>query len=121
MLQDKLTARMILSIVGLVQVFDIFVHVASNQIEPLRIAGNIVIFAWLVALAFVGVAIRKSLTRVTLLALVAYLALNAIFLGVEGFTNQGETRTVMFLLVAVTTVLSAFYAFAYKNIEGRNT
>jgi len=126
MLQDRLIARMLLSIIGLVQVFDIFVHVALNQAEPLRIIGNIVVLLLLASLAFRSGASKTNFRQIALGAVISYLVLNGIFLAIHGVTNQGNPRTVMFLLVGVTTVLSLFYTFAfnpnnsYDNSNTRN-
>lgn len=99
----------LITVIALVQVLDILVHVTTDMIEPIRMASNVFIFAWLgtvlsgrlnhlawrIAVGFVGV----------------YVVLNAVFLAEEGFTNpdnNDEFRTVLFVLVGLTLALSVW-------------
>ena len=91
-------------VLGLVQVFDVGVHVAAGQIEPLRVAASVLIAGW----AIVAV-VRRAATRglAVQAALGAYLLLNAVFVALEGLTNPaqgGAVRWMLFALVAATTV-----------------
>lgn len=94
--------------VGLVQLFDILIHAATDQIEPLRVTSNVIIFLWL------GLeAARQVRGRVIPAAAVAaYILLNGAFLATEGFTNPqqgGAVRWMLFVLVAVTLALAAAF------------
>ena len=48
-------STMILRLLGigiaLIQLFDIIIHAATNQIEPLRVSSNIIVFLWLAVVA----------------------------------------------------------------------
>jgi hypothetical protein len=94
-------------LVIVVQLFDIIIHAATDQLEPLRVISNLIILIW-VALLLVD----KFWERAISLALVfigAYLGLNLIFLALEGLTNPntGALRSMLFILVILTTGLSA--------------
>lgn len=94
------------AIIALVQVFDIVIHVGTNQIEPIRIASNVFIFVWL------GIVVSGRLNhmawRMASGFVGVYVLLNALFLVEEGLINptNGQFRTMLFVLVGVTLVLS---------------
>lgn len=91
-----------------IQVIDIAIHAATQQIETLRVASNLLILAW-VAVVMLG-KIREKFTVVASSTIGTYLALNVIFLLREGLTNPnqgGELRVMLFVLVGVTVVLSS--------------
>lgn len=91
--------RLTLVLAGLLvalNVFDIVVHVATDQVEPLRIAGNVVVLVASLALLFVASARRAWVPAV---AGGVSLALNAVFIALNGIGVAGA------VLVAVTTVL----------------
>ncbi|MFN2323853.1 MAG: hypothetical protein ABR510_12950 [Trueperaceae bacterium] len=92
------------AVLGLIQGFDVGVHVASGQLEPLRVAASLLVTVW----AIVAVVRRDAARRtVVVAALGAYLALNAVFLALEGVTNpaqDGAVRWMLFALVATTTI-----------------
>ena len=94
--------------IALIQLFDIAIHAATDQLEPLRVASNAVILLWLVLMAF---GILRGYARQTGIASVGlYLLLNALFLAQAGFTNPaqgGAVRWMLILLVALTVALSA--------------
>lgn len=95
----------------LVQLFDIVIHVASNQAEPMRITSNIVIIVWIVVILLGWLTERLRTTSIATLGI--YLLLNLIFLAQNGFTNpeQGDApRTMLFFLVTITLVLSGLFA-----------
>jgi len=88
-----------------VQVVDILIHAATDQIEPLRVLSNAVILLWL-GLAAAGRVKGKGLP---LAAVAIYLLLNALFLVQAGITNpqQGDAvRWVLLLLVALTVTFA---------------
>jgi hypothetical protein len=91
-----------------VQVFDIVIHVATNQAEPIRITANLLLIAW--AGLIDTDRFRSQLQRSGALLVAAYVVLNLVFLFQEGFTNPnqgGEPRLMMLILVALSTALSA--------------
>lgn len=106
------------AVIALVQVIDILIHVGNDMIEPIRILSNVFILVWLgivlsgrfnqipwrVASGFVGV----------------YLLLNVVFVATEGFINpaNGQFRTVLFVLVGVTVVLSVWLTCRISNRTG---
>ncbi len=99
----------------LVQIFDIVIHAATDQLEPLRVTSNLIIIAWLATIAF-----RRSKGKNVTAALISiggYLGLNIIFLALEGLTNPntGELRITLFILVFLTAALSTGFHFQMKN------
>lgn len=104
--------------IGLVQVFDVAIHVASGQVEALRISSNTIILLWLIATSAREVQGRRVL--IAALAIVAYLGLNGIFLALEGFTNAsqgGAPRTMLFLLVSTTFLLSTVLSIVFVGAD----
>lgn len=94
--------------VALVQLADIAMHAAIGQLEPLRIASN--------GLMLVGAAaamVRRGhrlIMPVVAGCIVAYLVLNLLFVLLYGITNpeqEGQVRTALIALVALTVALSA--------------
>lgn len=84
-------------------VFDIVLHVAIDQVEPLRISGNLVVLAAAVAVLLVPVA-RHAWVPAAAGAI--SLALNLVFVFREGIGPLGA------ILVAVSTALCAAIAIA---------
>ena len=98
--------------IALVQIFDIFIHAATDQLEFLRVTSNILILGWL-GLAATG-KLNKKFLGVSVSSVGLYLLLNFLFLLQEGFTNPeqgGAPRTMLFLLVLLTVGLSALLTF----------
>lgn len=90
---------------AIVQLFDILIHAATDQIEPLRVTSNVVILLW-VGLAAAGRVRGKALPGA---AIGAYILLNSAFLATEGFTNPqqgGAVRWMLFVLVIATLSLA---------------
>jgi len=95
-----------------IQLFDIAIHAATDQIEPLRVASNLIVMAW-VALVMAGI-IREKVVLAVFGSVGTYLALNGLFLLREGVTNPaqgGELRVTLLLLVGVTLGLSALLTY----------
>lgn len=95
------------SLVALVvlQIADVVIHVATGQIEPLRIASNVVILA-----GSLGAGLGFRNPKVSLLiASVAYLALNIAFLARHGVVNPATEsfRSPLFGFVVVSLLLNA--------------
>lgn len=101
------TALLVLLGNTLVQIFDIMIHAFADELEPLRVASNLVILLW-IFLSF------RSTPQSTpywggYLAVGLYLVLNVIFIALNGVTNLnqgGAFRTVLFILVGLTCALS---------------
>lgn len=102
--------------IAIVQIFDIFIHAATNQLEPLRVTSNLVLLAWLMIWMFGK---SKDIFRTTSIGAIGlYLLLNIIFLAREGFTNPkqgGEPRAMLFVLVFLTAVLATIFVTKQKN------
>lgn len=93
--------------VALIQIFDAIVHIATNQIEPIRIASNVIMIAWVAGL-WAGW-LKGQSRRISLGAIGIYLLFNLIFLAQHGLTNpnQGDAlRTALFLFVGLTVLIS---------------
>ena len=100
----------------LLQLFDIFIHAVTDQLEILRVTSNIIILLWL-AIAATGKFNGKFL-QIAMGSVGTYLILNIIFLALEGLRNMeqgGELRVTLFLLIFLTTALSALLIY----IRGR--
>lgn len=103
------STRLIGAAIALVQVIDIIIHAASDQLEPLRVTSNVVILLWLAAMATGR--IKANFRPVAIGVVGLYLVLNIIFLALEGVTNPaqgGALRLPLFVLVLLTLVLSLF-------------
>ena len=102
-------------VIALLQVFDIVIHVTTDQAEAIRITSNVIIMVWLLGV-MTGKAIASARYS-ALAAIAAYLALNAVFLALEGVVNSesGELRTTLFLLVALSTALSTIVALLLQR------
>ena len=102
----------------LVQLFDAVIHIATDQLEPIRITANVIIIVWIIA-ALTGW-IKGRFRSSFLAAIGVYLLINLIFLTQNGLTNpeQGGTlRTTLFLLVFLTVTLSALFTFRTPAIS----
>ena len=100
-------------VIAIVQVFDIFIHVATNQAEPIRITSNIIILLWLTTV-FILSTFNTNFLKMAIGSIVAYLVLNIIFLMLEGVTNAeqgGELRVTLFVLVLLTVTLSTLLTY----------
>lgn len=92
-----------------VQMIDVIIHAATNQLEPIRVLSNMLIILWL-ALAVSGrFAARFQQTAVGFVGV--YILLNAYFLVTQGLTNptSGQPRTALLVLVALTVAISTVW------------
>jgi len=99
----------------IIQLLDIVLHAATDQLEIIRVTSNLVILTWL-ATSFSGRV--KNLFPISLGAIGAYLLLNVLFLAREGIYNmeQGDSlRVTLFVLLLLTV------AFSTLLIYRRNT
>lgn len=94
-----------------VQIVDVAIHVATDQIEPLRIASNIVISA--AALVWSTFPPLRQ-PWVIWGAGVVYLALNMLFLGRFGLINPAteSLRIPLFVFVAASVALLSWVSRA---------
>jgi hypothetical protein len=92
--------------IALVNVGDIVLHVAIDQVEPLRIAGNIVVIVAALGMLAVG-ALRIPV--VPILAGLLSLVLNLIFIVTSGIGGLGA------VLIALTTILLALLAGSLRR------
>lgn len=102
--------------IALVQIFDGIIHAAANQLEPIRVAANIIILLWLVAINWGR--FKANFLPISFSSIGAYLVLNLIFLAREGLTNpaQGnEPRVMLFLLLILTLILSTWLTYLRKR------
>lgn len=83
-------------ILAALTVFDIVLHVAIDDVEPLRIAGNIIVLATALGILVIP---RMRRAWIAFAAGAWNLVLNLVFIGQEGIGMLGA------LLVAVTTVI----------------
>lgn len=100
-------------IIVLVQVFDILVHVLTNQVEPIRIVSNIIIIAWVLSNIFSVIPLNRAAGFGVLFL---YLVLNTIFLFLEGVLNAyGDYRILFFIFILTTLILSLQFSAAYHR------
>ena len=102
--------RLLGVVIILIQLFDIIIHVSTDQVEPIRIASNLVIIFWSIA-AMAGW-LKERFRNISLAAIGAYFVLNVIFLAQNGLTNPeqgGALRVTLFALVFLTVTLSALF------------
>lgn len=85
---------------------DIALHVAIDDVEPLRIAGNVVV---LVAAVLMLATARARHPLVPLVAGAVSLALNLVFIATEGIGGLGA------VLVATTSLLLAAATLAMRR------
>ena len=90
-----------------IQVVDFEIHYATDQVEVMRVVGNVVIAGWAI-LAALGIFQNGRHIAATL---GIYLAFNLFFLGQNGMVNaaQGGPRVLLFVLIAAT-LLAGFWA-----------
>ncbi|MEO0755141.1 MAG: hypothetical protein AAFY85_10140 [Pseudomonadota bacterium] len=89
-----------------VQVVDTAVHVATSQVEPVRILSNGLLSGW----AIWGLTGQVG-RRIGFIVIAIYLALNGLFLVMYGVTNpqQGDAlRVPLFVLVGLSTGLAVW-------------
>jgi hypothetical protein len=80
-------------------VLDIVLHIATNQAELLRVAGNVLIIAGS------GIVLLKRRSNfVLIIGLISYLVLNGIFIALNGIGSAGTmfiSLTTIFTLVSL--------------------
>jgi hypothetical protein len=106
----------IIVLLVVLQLFDIVIHAATDQLETIRVASNVIILVWLVAVASGRIHARS--VQAAAGAIGAYLGLNILFLALEGVTNpnqDGALRVTLFALVFLTVVLSTLFAILHRR------
>lgn len=89
-----------------VNVADIALHVAIDDVEPLRVAGNVIVIVATVALLLWD---RSRRPAVPVIAALLSLALNVVFIATEGIGPLGA------VLVAATTLILLATGFAMRT------
>lgn len=109
--------QMLMGLIVLVQVADVLLHAASNQLEPLRITANVLLCMGLAALF--SARGRALFAQVELFCVGAYLTLNAVFLATAGVVNplNGNVRLPLFVFVGVSALLSVWL----WRLQAKNT
>lgn len=100
----------------LVQIFDVVIHAATNQLEPIRVTANVIILLWLTVIG--SRRFTSKFLPISFGSIGAYLVLNLIFLAREGLTNpaQGnEPRVMLFLLLALTVTLFSWLTYLRRQ------
>ena len=112
-------------LVGLIvlQLLDVVVHVATKQVELVRIVGSVLVILWATALAAMTCAGKtlpwKASVGVWVLVMLIYLVLNVVFLAEFGPMNEGRPRIALFAFVLVTLGLAACGGRVYaKEVQG---
>lgn len=99
-------ARVLTIAVALLNLGDIALHIAIDDVEPLRVTGNVVV----IVAAFVLLLWPRARRLITpVLAAAVNLALNIAFIASEGIGPLGA------ILIAATTVLLAALALAMRR------
>lgn len=116
----RIDQTVVLKVVGvgiaITQLFDIMIHAATDQLEPLRVSSNLILLIWLALM--VSGRLQANSLRVAVIAILVYLILNVVFLALEGVTNAnqgGELRVMLFLLIFITVTLSSFLTYLYEK------
>ena len=98
--------------IALLQLLDIVLHAATNQLEPLRVSSNLVILLWLAITA--SGRLGDKFRWLAWASTGIYLLLNLVFLALEGFTNPeqgGALRVALLLFVFITVMSSGLFAY----------
>jgi hypothetical protein len=96
------TLTTVIVVALVVNVVDAIIHIVTDQVEPLRIASNVVVIL-AAALMLAVPALNRQMVAVT--ADVLYLGLNLVFIVLDGIGGLG------LLLVIVTVVLLSTVSF----------
>lgn len=102
-------------IIAFTQLFDLVLHAITNQLEFLRVTSNIIILLWLMLFLFGKMKISYFASFGTI---GLYLFSNILFLAQAGLTNPaqgGAPRTLLFILVFLTIVLSTLFTLHYQR------
>ena len=113
---NSTVSKIIGIVIAIVQVFDILIHAATDQLEFLRVTANVILLTWLAIVFFGRLGQVSKVASAGAIGL--YLLLNLIFLLQAGFTNPdqgGAPRTMLFILVFLTIVLSTLFTTNHQR------
>lgn len=114
-MRTRLSSRLLpLALLIGLQIMDVAVHVAAQQIEPIRITSNAIIALG----AIIAVLGAASVSRlVLLLSAAAYFVLNAVFLIQNGVVNPATAspRIPLFVFVFGSLLLVYWLGFGLRN------
>ncbi|WP_129633847.1 hypothetical protein [Candidatus Oscillochloris fontis] len=102
--------------IALIQLVDIFIHAATDQLEIIRVISNLVILLWLAVIMLNWYKIK--FLQISISSIGLYVILNFIFLAKEGLTNPeqgGNLRTMLLLLAFLTVTLSGLMSYMYNR------
>jgi len=98
--------------VVILNIFDITIHVITDQIEILRILGNI---ACIIPMLILSREDKKSKAKIWINgSLILYFMFNGIFLAIPGNEGLGE-RTLMSIFLSMTIILHYVALFNLRN------
>lgn len=100
-----------------IQLTDIIIHAATNQLEIIRVSSNLIILLWL--MVFMLNWYKTKFLQISISSIGLYVILNFIFLAREGLTNPeqgGSLRITLFLLMFLTVTLSALMTYLHNKL-----
>lgn len=111
--------RLSLAII-LLQLFDILLHLLTNQFELIRVQSNIIILLWVFYLYIKPHSL--SLKIITTISISIYLILNFLFIFEYGIINpiDNSIRVILFVLILLTCILVYFRYSMITTLEKEN-
>lgn len=103
--------------IAVIQLTDIIIHAASNQLEIIRVSSNLIILLWL--MVFMLNWYKTKFLQISISSIGLYVILNFIFLAREGLTNPeqgGSLRITLFLLMFLTVTLSTLMSYLHNKL-----
>ena len=103
--------------IAVIQLTDIIIHAATNQLEIIRVSSNLIILLWL--MVFMLNWYKTKFLQISISSIGLYVILNFIFLAREGLTNPeqgGSLRITLFLLMFLTVTLSALMTYLHNKL-----
>ena len=103
--------------IAVIQLTDIIIHAATNQLEIIRVSSNLIILLWL--MVFMLNWYKTKFLQISISSIGLYVILNFIFLAREGTTNPeqgGSLRIMLFLLMFLTVTLSALMSYLHNKL-----
>tara|TARA_B100000287_G_C20349001_1_gene668975 strand:- start:272 stop:604 length:333 start_codon:yes stop_codon:yes gene_type:complete len=96
----------------ILNIFDIAIHVINDQIETLRILGNI---ACIIPMLILSREDKKSKTKIWINgSLILYFMFNGLFVAIPGNEGLGE-RPLMSIFLSMTIILHYVALFNLRN------
>jgi hypothetical protein len=103
--------------IAVIQLADIIIHAATNQLEIIRVSSNLIILLWLAVVILNRY--KMKFLQISIGSIGLYVILNYIFLAREGLTNPeqgGSLRITLFLLIFLTVTLSALMSYMHNKL-----